>query len=89
MRGGMGILGLQGLGEVDSGVGLVFHGGFADPDGRFRHIDPVGSGGAVIRQRVRTPTAGQAVPARWVVDEPIGRRPQGRTESKRGLSGQR
>jgi len=37
-----------------------------------------------LQAAVRTRTAGQSLPVRWVVAEPIGRRPQGRTESKRG-----
>jgi len=64
MTGGMGILGLQRLGEggFRGRAGVSWR--FWDPQGRFRRSDPVGSGGAAIRQRIRTPTAGKAVPVR-------------------------
>jgi hypothetical protein len=32
-----------------------------------------------IRPRIRTGTAGQSLPVRWVVAEPIGRHPRDRT----------
>ena len=47
LRGGRVYWGLQGMARVDSELGLVFHGAFADPHDRFRRIHPVDQ--AVLR----------------------------------------